>query len=240
VHQIEPVFPADPIRSSRRPKILAHEYLAQYDESLYIDNSVLLTAPAEVAFDQLLSSTAPMAVASHSFRGSLREEFAAVVQHDLDAEWIVTEQLVDYERTAPQVLAGPTLWGGILARRHNEPLVQRAMQIWWEHVLRYSRRDQLSLPPALDAARLHPLVHDLDNRRSAFHEWPENKVARSRTRGRRVLTASQRIAALENELAMAQNELAQVRSSVSWRLTRPLRRVAAFVKIPNSGHNGVG
>src|SRR5262249_36056947 len=159
VRQIEPVFPADPVRSSRRPKILAHEYLADYEESLYIDNSVLLTAPAEAAFDHLLTSSSPMAVVKHSFRGTLREEFAAVVQHDLDGEWIVTEQLVDYERTAPHALTGPTLWGGILARRHNEPLVRRAMEIWWEHVLRYSRRDQLSLPPSLYAARLDPLVH---------------------------------------------------------------------------------
>src|SRR5262249_20865702 len=151
-----------PVRSSRRPKILAHEYLADYDESLYIDNSVLLTASADVAFDRLLTSTAPMAVVRHSFRETLRDEFGAVVQHDLDAEWIVTEQLVDYERTAPHALAGPTLWGGILARRHNEPLVQQAMQIWWEHVLRYSRRDQLSLPPALAAARLDPLAHQID------------------------------------------------------------------------------
>ncbi len=104
--------------------------------------------------------------------------------------------------------------------------------------MRYSRRDQLSLPSALEAARLDPLVHDFDNRRSALHVWPENKVARSRKRRRRVLTASQRIAALENELAMAQNELALVRSSVSWRMTHPLRRAAAFVKLSSSGRRG--
>ena len=223
VRRVEPVFPADPNRSSRRPKILAHEYLADYDESLYIDNTVLLTAPADVVFDQLLSATSPMALVRHSERASLREEFAKVVENGLDAEWIVTEQLADYERTASQVLDGPTLWGGILARRHNEPSIRNAMQTWWEHVLRYSRRDQLSLPVALEAAGLDLLVHNLDNRRSTFHTWPDKSANRDRSRGAPLPKAPKLIAALENELAMR-------RSSASWRVTSPMRRMAAFVR----------
>ena len=195
LRHVKPVLPADSNRSSRRPKILAHEYLAHYDESLYIDNAVLLTAPADVVFDHMLTSTAPMAVARHSFRGSLREEFEAVVEDGVDAGWVVAEQLGHYERTASHVLAGPTLWGGMLARRHNESAVRNAMQIWWEHVLRYSRRDQLSLPLALEVAGLDPLVHRLDNRHSAFHEWPDERVFRSRSRGAALPDALQRIAA---------------------------------------------
>ena len=178
-----------------------------------------------------------MAVARHSFRGSLREEFEAVVEDGVDAGWVVAEQLGHYERTASHVLAGPTLWGGMLARRHNESAVRNAMQIWWEHVLRYSRRDQLSLPLALDVAGLDPLVHRLDNRHSAFHEWPDERVFRSRSRGAALPDALQRIAALENELLDAlqrvvvlENELLAVRTSTSWRMTRPVRTIAELVR----------
>src|SRR5436190_13933362 len=43
IRLVEPSLPSDSGRSSRRPKILAHEYLPDYDESIYVDNSVLLT-----------------------------------------------------------------------------------------------------------------------------------------------------------------------------------------------------
>jgi hypothetical protein len=237
VRHVKPALPADPNRSSRRPKILAHEYLADYDESLYIDNAVLLTAPADVVFDHMLTSTEPMAVARHSFRESLREEFEAVVEIGLDAGWVVAEQLGHYERAASHVLAGPTLWGGLLARRHNESAVREAMQIWWEHVLRYSRRDQLSLPLALEMAGLDPLIHRVNNRHSAFHEWPDERVFRSRNPSAPLPDALQRIAAQESELlearqriAVLEDELLAVRTSTSWRMTRPVRTIAELVR----------
>ena len=121
--------------------------------------------------------------------------------------------------------------------RHNESAVRNAMQIWWEHVLRYSRRDQLSLPLALKAAGLDPLVHGLDNRHSAFHEWPDDRVFRSRDRGAALPDALQRITALERDLldalqriAALENEVLAVRTSTSWRMTRPVRRLAKLVR----------
>jgi hypothetical protein len=56
------------------------------------------------------------------------------------------------------------------------------MVVWWEHVLRYSRRDQLSLPFALRATGLHVAVHRLDNSLSELHEWPRGGVVHTRAR----------------------------------------------------------
>jgi hypothetical protein len=52
IRPYRPVLEADLPRSSRRPKILAHEYLQDYDVSLYIDNSVLLTSDPAQTFDR--------------------------------------------------------------------------------------------------------------------------------------------------------------------------------------------
>ena len=172
IRLIESQFPLDGNRSSRRPKILAHEYLADYDESLYIDNTVLLTVDPAQIFDRLLPPDAAMALFQHSFRSDLLAEFETVVKTRRESAWICDEQREHYAALAPAVLHQVPYWGGFLLRRHNRPAVRAAMTLWWEHVLRYSRRDQLSLPYVTGACGLDVVVHDFDNHLSEFHEWP--------------------------------------------------------------------
>ena len=217
-------FPADQNRSSRRPKILAHEYLPEFDESLYIDNTVLLTAPPELVFDALLPPDVPMALCAHSYRGPVREEFAAVVSSGRDIDIVCAEQLGHYEQAAPEVLDTQTLWGGFLLRRHHDPAVRVAMHTWWEHVLRYSRRDQLSLPFALTRSGLPHLVHPIDNHVSDFHVWPREGTRRDPAGG-----APADIAAdLREDLRRLDAKIARLHDSTSWRITRPLRALSTM------------
>ncbi|WP_158580729.1 glycosyltransferase [Cellulomonas rhizosphaerae] len=181
VRLVSRVLPADPGRSSRWPKLLPHRALPDHDVSLYIDNSVGLTRPPSEVLDVLLDDESPFALVEHSYRGAVAEEMDAVVAVKFDDPARIREQEDHYRVIAPAALSAQTLWGGMLARRHHDPLVVAAMEIWWEQVLRYSRRDQLSLPYALQAAGLVPHVHRFDNRVSELHEWP-TELGRDRTR----------------------------------------------------------
>ena len=64
------------------------------------------------------------------------------------------------------------MWAAILLRDHRNPAVQRAMDLWMAHVLRYSRRDQLSINTALRQTGLKADRWELDNHASWFHTWP--------------------------------------------------------------------
>jgi hypothetical protein len=44
--------------------------------------------------------------------------------------------------------------GGVLFRKHNTPEVNKAMNIWWDHIMRFSPRDQISLPVALYESKI--------------------------------------------------------------------------------------
>ena len=178
VRLLPSALPADRSRSSRRPKLLAHEYLPDHDESLYIDNSVLLIQPPEVLFADLLPGDVPFAMFKHSNRGALREEYEAVVAQRREVDVIAAEQLAHYERIRPDALEHPTLWGGVLLRRHHDPAVVATGQAWWEQVLRYSRRDQLSLPYVLLETGVGYRVHPLHNRESPYHRWPREDLGR--------------------------------------------------------------
>jgi hypothetical protein len=223
---VKKLFPGDDIRSQRAYKLRAHDVLPEFDASLYIDNSVLLKLPPERIFE--LAPGASVALPAHSFRATLRGEFAAVIEQKLDDPALVAAQLSAYDEAFQDVLARRPLWTGMMLRDHRNPNVTAAMEMWFAHVCRYSRRDQLSCLAAFELAGLTPRVLALDNHESEFHSWPHigSRVAEKR------LWLGDAPAEVELRLEIARlnaevRELAAAREallrSTSWRVTAPLR-----------------
>jgi FkbM family methyltransferase len=166
---VDPMFKLDQVRSQRILKLLPHCCLPDFDHSLYIDNSVILSARPEEIFARYFASTV-FALPMHSFRERVIDEFSAVA--GLDDEVRISEQLANYEATYPDILLQQPYWTAILMRSHRSELVCNAMGEWAAHVLRYSRRDQLSANFAFWQAGISPLRFDIDNFVSWFHSWP--------------------------------------------------------------------
>lgn len=168
---VEPYLPQDLHRSSRVYKILGHEVLRQYDVTICIDASVLLRRTPEEIVADWLTPDVDMAFARHSFREQVLDEFDEVVRLNYDDRSRVYEQLTDYAVAYPDVLEAAPHWGGLIVRRNTED-VARAMRLWYDHVLRYSRRDQLSLMVALRHGGATWRTMEVDNFGSEYHEWP--------------------------------------------------------------------
>jgi hypothetical protein len=180
IKQVAPVFGMDPIRSQRDLKIRPHVHLPDFDASIYIDNSVLLTEPPERLFERY-NPVSGFCLPRHSFRDSVLDEFVAATRLGLDDQSRIFEQLSHYSIDFPGVLEEQPYWTGILLRDHRDPVVRAMLEIWAAHVHRYSRRDQLSVNVAFRQAGLTPKVMDIDNHASWFHSWP-HKVGRGRAR----------------------------------------------------------
>ncbi len=224
IRRFDSAFPLDPVRSQRMAKLSPHELLPDYDLSLYIDNSVILTAPPDEVIARYLPDGVAVAMPGHSFRASVRDEFMEVLRMGLDDGGRVLEQLNHYIMSDPSVLEAVPFWSAIMLRRHHDPRVAAAMRLWLAQVLRYSRRDQLSANHALGRSGLKVARFEVDNLGSWFHRWPVTE-ARDRDafpfspilsqlpaavladdwrRERAALEA--RIAVLETELGTAQSE----------------------------------
>jgi hypothetical protein len=145
--------------------------LPEFEKSLYIDNAVLLKINPEQLIERYLSNH-DVAIPLHSFRETTLDEFIAVSNLGYDDSSRLFEQLNHYSFFNPEVLEQKPLSTGIIFRRHNLPNVIEAFELWSSHVLRYSRRDQLSVILCLSALEDRLLKFDLDIMESDFHTWP--------------------------------------------------------------------
>lgn len=198
VVQVTPTFAMDTIRSARRLKILGDPALAEYDETLWIDNTVLLEELPESLLAGWLGDH-DLAAPLHSFRASVIAEAEAVIDDGRDDTSVVYEQLLAYLRHHPEVMQRMPFWTAILARRRS-PAVDEAMQTWWEHVLRFSRRDQISFPVAVRDLAINAVT--LDNKTSPLHKWPRavGRATRPPAVGHALRPDASEVGRLQNEL----------------------------------------
>ena len=133
--------------------------------------TLTMSAPPEAIFARYFGS-GDLVLPLHSDRRRVIDEFTAVAANMLDDEARISEQLESYRSSDPQVLEERPYWSGVMMRDHRSVPVRQAMEIWSAHVLRYSRRDQLSANYAFRKAGITPRAIAIDAQQSWFHTWP--------------------------------------------------------------------
>jgi hypothetical protein len=235
VRVTSPLFARDAVRSARVVKIRGHADLSSFDETIWLDNRVTLTSSPDDLLDDFLAE-ADVGLFEHSFRDTVLDEFSAVADGGYDDPARVYEQLIHYAETVPGVLEEKPLWTGLIARRQTGA-VRAAMTMWADHVMRYSRRDQLSVSVALQDHAVAVDRRTSDNRRSRWHSWPpvspdlrrrsdapgtnfQNSILAPLATLRQLdSVAMRRAAELETELVERDTVLAELRAEHSAALT---------------------
>jgi FkbM family methyltransferase len=218
VRVVTPRFMNDPIRSARYLKIMGPSLLQDYDESLWIDNTVRITQPVDLIFNTFLNEV-DLCLPFHSYRESVAAEFSAVDLAGYDDTSRIYEQLIHYSQSRMDVLDEKPFWTAILLRKHSDQ-VKDLMHRWWDHILRYSRRDQLSLNYVLREVNLEFNALNIDNSRSDFHQWPiATKRNSKKTQGSTVLDSFRmipiaRIGKLQNEVNALKRSLDKQKAPV--------------------------
>ena len=135
-------------RNSRIQKILSHKYFDS-EYTIYIDgNMKLLISPEEVV--KRYMNGYDMALFAHGARDCIYDEAMEVAKLKMDDPEVIIEQAKYYEDHEYAKHKG-LLQGGFIVRRNNER-TRRFNEAWWADFCRFSRRDQLSLMPAIETS----------------------------------------------------------------------------------------
>jgi hypothetical protein len=242
VRQISCLLHNDPIRSQREIKLRPHEYLPEFEASLYIDNSVLLIEQPEAVFQKYFPASG-LALPGHSYRQNVTDEFLEVYKLGFDDHARILEQLNHYALSWPEVLDEKPYWGGIQLRNHRNAQARALLDLWMIHVLRYSRRDQLSINYVAHQLGFKPDMIEIDNNVSWFHNWPLER-RRVRDKGLRSPLASlaptvARIRMMEQEIQKLDAERAEHAARIP-ALEKETQRLAAEIETMRRSHKNAG
>jgi len=130
-----------PRRSAKIYKILPHMYFKEYDCSLWVDGSHIPVDANNFLTTNLLNSN--ITLFKHYRRKCIYEELKACIALKKDNIDVMTEQIEKYKNEGYPANNGLAACG-VIARRHNEPSIIKAMEDWWEEIKNHSYRDQLS------------------------------------------------------------------------------------------------
>lgn len=132
------------VRRQRLIKIcIPDEVFDNYEYSVYVD----CKRPISIDFEFLLScmeSESDFLTRPHRRRSCLYEEGEFCIKKKKDSEEIISKQLNFYVSEKYPLHNGLHATG-LLMRRHTEK-VKEFSKLWWEQVVKYSHRDQISLP----------------------------------------------------------------------------------------------
>ena len=133
---------------NRYHKFFPHVLFPDADCSIYIDGNLEITGDMIPLIKGLIKSGSALSFLKHPGHSTLEDEIAACIRLNkfkgddismLDAqkEFYLREGLPENH---------PHFRASILLRDHRNEMLAPAMSLWWEQLLNYTGRDQLSLP----------------------------------------------------------------------------------------------
>ncbi len=142
VRQIDDVDGRGTARLSRRPKILCHEYLKEYDYSIYLDGNLQITGDLR-EYIRKYSTGESMLCINHYNNKDAYEEAGLCKENGRDREDLIDAQMARYRAEGFPEDYGLTS-NNFLIRDHRDEKLRKVMNDWWKELCDGSMRDQLS------------------------------------------------------------------------------------------------
>lgn len=128
---------------NRKYKILTHEFLSDYSQSLYVDANIFIIAnPLELAKKYL--NKYDIAIPMHQQRDCIYQEAEVVIQIKKANFEEVEKQMIFYKNQGYPHKFGLTE-NNIIFRNHINKNIIELMENWFNELKKFSKRDQLSL-----------------------------------------------------------------------------------------------
>lgn len=134
----------DPVRKCRYVKILPHKIFSEYEYSIWVDASIVikkdLTKLIKKHFD---SKNNKLILSKHPKRDCIYEEANICLKKNKDNKYKIRKQIEFYKNKNYPENNG-LVETGVILRKHNNKKIKKIMNDWWELIIKFSSRDQLS------------------------------------------------------------------------------------------------
>ena len=155
----------------RSVKILPHKYLQKYDISIWVDANLSIKADLNEFLGELdtLSDNC-IWIPQHPCRDCAYEEANIVFSIGKDKSDKPKIQSEKYKKEGFPAHFGLTQ-NSIIVRKHNDKTCIKLMEMWWNEILNYSHRDQLSLQYCRWKSGINVIKLDRNTNNSKYFEF---------------------------------------------------------------------
>jgi len=162
---IRPALGSGPAMENRKLKILIAETLRKYKFSVYLDGNIVLLRSIISLMERFANSGCDIGLFDHPKSGrSVKREAETVLLDGKANEEDVKREIAFYKVIDPSLLDMEISDNSILFRKHSKEMFS-AMELWFDQVKRFSRRDQISLPYVVSVKKLKTYRFNLAQRR---------------------------------------------------------------------------
>lgn len=163
----------DPRQAVREYKLLPHRFFPEFQTSIWIDANITICENLTELL-KLYQKSAPLLFFPHFERVCIYEEAAACINADIEDKGIILKQVNRYYNEGYPLNQG-LIWGGFLVRQHSNPDVQNLMEEWWNEILNFSKRDQISIPYLIYKNNMHYDLCSLDFQNNRWIKYRQHK-----------------------------------------------------------------
>ncbi|MDR0913024.1 MAG: glycosyltransferase [Methanobrevibacter sp.] len=170
----------DNTKIARMFKTLPHKYLSKYNYSLWIDAGFRIIGSVEKYINTYLKNGKILGI-KHSNRNCIYDEAKKVVDIKKEDKKIVNDVIKRYKSKNYPKNNG-LIESGILFRKHNDKQIIKLDEEWWNEILNFSKRDQLSFDYVMwknnfeyDKTDIFYWTNQYFEHTRHFHERPHKK-----------------------------------------------------------------
>lgn len=155
------------VELNRLYKFFPHKFLKEYTMSFYVDSNIQIKEKARELFQFLTESTHAFVLPDHFARNCIYQEAEIIVKSKKGDPDLVVTQMRSYKKEGFPENYGLTE-NNLIFRRHHDPNIIAAMELWWDEFFQKTKRDQLSLMYVLWKLNIDYVTGIFSARRSPY------------------------------------------------------------------------
>lgn len=148
-----PYYNSDPTRIARFIKTHPHQMFPGYDFAIWMDANIIFRGDIQKYIELINIENTNLGLIPHPHRDCFYQEADACKLRRKDDVSVINIQVEFYRRNGLRDFTGMFETGFMIIRLTDETLLMM-FKTWWQHIEKFSRRDQLSLPWSLNMYKI--------------------------------------------------------------------------------------